>query len=135
MSRPSIDTLAPTTETDLVDSFASDPGLLYWVVTPGDADSFTVFDGATLRHDTSDEEWSVYWTPGSEFTDGAVIEVIGFGGPTPPAPRHPDGSLLPQIADGVEVADATEGWRYTEERGGSIFIRVGAAATTIILDR
>jgi len=135
MLRPSIDSLAPTTEPERVDSYASDAGLLYWVLTPGAADSFTVFDGSELRHDTSEGAWNLYWRPGMRFTEGAVIEVIGLGSSAPRAPQGPDGSPLPEIGADMEIADAPEGWRYSEERGGSIFIRLGPEATTVTLDR
>lgn len=135
MLRPSIDTLAPTTEPERVDSFSTEAGLLYWVVTPGEADSFTVFDGAQLRHDISEEAWNLYWTPGRDFSAGTVIEVIGIGDQPSSGPRRTDGSPLPLIASDADIQEAGEGWRYSEERGGSIFIRLGSSATTLRLER
>lgn len=78
MLRPSIDALAPTTEPDRVDSYATDAGVLHVRVVPGDAPSaFTLFDGTRLEQEPTEDGVVLRMTPGTEFTQGAVFEIWG----------------------------------------------------------
>jgi alpha-D-xyloside xylohydrolase len=72
--RPTIDTLSPTSAPDLVDSYATTPGVLYARVFPGESRSeFTLFDGARLAAAGDVVETA----DGAEFTAGFVLEVHG----------------------------------------------------------
>ncbi len=74
MLRPTIDTLAPTTEPDLVDAYATAPGVLYARIFPGQHPSeFTLFDGARLAVDGDVVETA----DGAELNAGFVLEVYG----------------------------------------------------------
>lgn len=78
MLRPTIDALAPTTEPERVDSYATDPGVLHVRVVPGEAPtSFLLFDGTRIEQEPSDDGLVLRMTPGREFTEGAVFEVWG----------------------------------------------------------
>ncbi|MFA6035170.1 MAG: TIM-barrel domain-containing protein, partial [Myxococcota bacterium] len=51
MLRPTIDSMSPTTEPGLVDSYATTPGVLYPVVFAGAKSEFKLFDGATVTQE------------------------------------------------------------------------------------
>ncbi|MCB9677734.1 MAG: glycoside hydrolase family 31 protein [Alphaproteobacteria bacterium] len=79
MLRPTIDTLSPVTDTT-VDSFATDPGMLYVRVFPGEAGSFTLYDGTVLTQEGSGGTATLGYTAGTVFTSGVVFDVVGLGG-------------------------------------------------------
>ncbi len=100
MLRPTIDTLYASTD-PAVESFSRDAGALWVRAFPGGKRSITVYDGTKLERDGSG---SLALTPGSVFTKGFVVEVVGQGRPLSVTKN---GTELTQIAD----ADAApEGW-------------------------
>jgi len=76
--RPTIDTIAPTTQPEQVDSLATTAGMLYPVVVLGADGAFTVYDETqvTLLH--GDAESTIHIQPGTEFVQGMVVEVRGL---------------------------------------------------------
>jgi alpha-D-xyloside xylohydrolase len=131
--RSTIDTLAPTSQPERVDSYATDAGLLTIVTTPGDPTSFTLFDAGRVSHEPSTEGWRVQWTPGSTFQSGVILEVIGVSSPPESPPREPEGAELPRIEDARELADAETGWHYDDARGGTLYIRLPAPGGGVIV--
>lgn len=124
MLRPTIDTTAPATMPG-VESYANDPGALWVRVTPGPDASFTVFDGTVLAQKTSDAGRALTVTPGEKFK-GTVFELVA----TPrPAKVTKDGVALPELD---ALADATQGWRWTADTGGTLWVKVLAGGTVTV---
>ena len=117
MLRPTIETLSPVTDTT-IDSFATDPGVLYARVVTGPASTFTLYDGTQLAQSTS----SVTYTPGSVFTKGAMFELIAQPQPTAV------GSLT-QYNTLAELEAAQTGWFWEPATGGTLWIKVTSGET------
>ncbi|MEZ4237165.1 MAG: glycoside hydrolase family 31 protein [Myxococcota bacterium] len=115
--RPTIDTLAPVAD-EGVDSYATDPGVLYVRIFPGPASEAHVFDGTRIAQARDDDGTvTVRHTPGDTFVQGLVLELVG----TPePAAVALDGRPAP--------ADA---WSWAPDGGGTLTLRLpsGASAT------
>lgn len=129
--RPTIDTLAPTTLPDEVDSFADDPGRLYIrLAASATRSQFDVYDGTHLeQHRTTTLSLTV--TPGTTFTHGATFEVIA----QPPVTSVMDGdTALTERPSPAALAEAGEGWAYTSDLGGALHIAVGPGAHTLTAD-
>jgi hypothetical protein len=113
MLRPTIDTLAPATDSD-VDSFANDAGVL-WVRAVPDG-SATLYDGTQISVSAT----KVSVTAGTTFTQGAVVEELGVAKPSMVS------SAMRASRD--EVESSPDGWFYD----GSLWIRVPAGQTVIV---
>jgi alpha-D-xyloside xylohydrolase len=71
--RPTIDTLSPVADRNAIDSYASDPGLLYARAVPGDEpSSFELFDGSRIE---LAPDGKVRFVAGQQFRTGAVVEL------------------------------------------------------------
>ncbi len=130
MLRPTIDTLAPVADGDLIDSLATDPNPLWFRVAargPGDA-AFQVFDGATLQRTEAsqpdDAPLTLTWTPGQTFDGPTVVEVIGAG--QPPAQVALGGAALTERADLAALEAAESGWTWREDVGGTVLVKIPA---------
>lgn len=123
--RPTIDTVAPTTTPDAVDSYANDAGILYARIFPGVDGAITLFDGAQIS--VTDD--ALTWADGSTFTQGAMFEIVGVA---EPASVAIDGSNATRRADRGGV-DADGGWTYTDEAGGMLVIRVPAGSGAVVV--
>lgn len=130
MLRPTIDTLAPTTDTANVDSFATTPGLLWVRIAPGAASSFALYDGTELTQAADSSEISLGTKGGAEFSLGTVFEVIGLG--TKPASVTVDGQPLSEAAD---LDAAAEGYSYTDETGGTLWVKLGPGERAVTVTR
>ncbi len=78
--RPTIDTLAPTTEPDRVDSFDDRVGPLHVRLAPpveGEA-RLRLYDGTVIAQAQGPEGWRVTLTPGDVFREGFVVEAWGL---------------------------------------------------------
>jgi alpha-D-xyloside xylohydrolase len=114
--RPTIDAMAPTTEPEKVDSFATDPGLLYPRVFPGPASRFEVYDGTLISQTRTSDGVRLGWADGEVFTQGAVFEVVGLD--AGPNEVSLDGAALEAVAD-PESEEA--GWAWAD---GLLRVRV-----------
>jgi alpha-D-xyloside xylohydrolase len=113
--RPTIDTLAPATDTG-VDSFANDAGIL-WVRAAPDAQT-TLYDGTQITVSST----SVSVAPGTTFTQGAVVEVLGLG-------KKPSSVSSTMRASKDEVASSADGWFWD---GTSLWLRMpGGQSVTV----
>lgn len=74
--RPTIDTMAPTTDPARVDSFASDAGVLHVRIAPGPDHSFELYDGTVISQTTADQVVTVTLMAGSEFDNGFELEIL-----------------------------------------------------------
>ena len=118
MLRPTIETLSPVTSAS-IDSFATDPGILYVrVATAPTATSFTVYDGTQLAQSQS----SVSYTPGSVFTKGAMFEIIAQAQPTSISGLTQQSSLaaLEAAPSGWFREPATSGTLWIKTTGGTV---------------
>ena len=125
--RPSIETLSPTTQPTLVDSFATTPGVLYARLVPSDPSTFTVFDGTVLSSASADVV-TISIAPGSLFHFGAVFRVDGLA--APPSSVKVDGvPLVKVMPSGVDAA--LEG--FAIEPNGAVVVHVTPGPHTITL--
>jgi alpha-D-xyloside xylohydrolase len=132
MLRPNIRTLAPTTRTPPVESYADNPGVLYARVAPSTtASSFDVFDGARLTQQKSASGVDLGFTEGTTptFASGAIFEVIATPKPSM-VTNH--GQALTQRGSADELASAPDGWSWDARVGGTLWVRVprGQAAVS-----
>ncbi|MGZ3420218.1 MAG: glycoside hydrolase family 31 protein [Polyangiales bacterium] len=118
MLRPTIDAIAPTKSPDRVDSYATSPGVLWARVAPAETEAkFVLFDGATIGHVRAGAKITLKSADGSEFKNGVVFELVGQKKPA-------------SVSEGAEVADlaaldaATNGWTWTSEAGGTLYVKV-----------
>jgi alpha-D-xyloside xylohydrolase len=132
MLRPTIDTLRATTQPSIVDSYATDPGVLWVRVAPGAASSFTLFDGAVVGQERGAEGIKLTASDGKELTSGVMFEVVAYGGKKPSAVSE-KGSPLAEAASVDALAKAASGWVYVGETGGTVFVKTlpGQHAVTI----
>jgi alpha-D-xyloside xylohydrolase len=122
--RPSIDTLNPTADPARVDSFATTVGVLYARVAPGPSSTFVVFDGTTLGQSATSGGVELLYRAGSEFDEGALFELIGFGD----KPRQVlDGGVpLAELTSSTELETAASGWVFDPAAGGTVYVKVSA---------
>lgn len=129
MLRRTIDTMAPTTAPDRVDSYATTPGVLWVRTAPGPEQFFAVFDGTKLLQRQVGPSMMLFSTNGREFKNGVIFEVIGFGS----SPSFIKDNLSPlTVKTSVEeLEDSTSGWFYSTDTGGTVYIKVGSGTHII----
>lgn len=130
MLRPTIDSLSPTTEPTRVDSYDTDPGVLWVRVQPGPPSQFEVFDGTRLHQGQGERSWALRLEAGQVFEHGWMVVTKGVG----EAPTQ-------VTLDNVEVPsgdpDAMDGarWSYADDVGGTLTVFVPAAAQVVLVVR
>ena len=118
--RPTIDTLAPTTAPERVDSYATDPGALYPRIAPGNA-AFVLFDGTEIRQSADVHGMSVATKSGTEFRSFMLLEVVAVPSI---AAVHLDATPLAMAEDLTHLETESAGW--TVAPGGTLFIKTPA---------
>jgi len=118
--RPTIDTMAPTTLPDKVDSYATTPGVLYSRVFAGDGQTFELFDGARIGVSSLGSSSKISLRQGAEFRLGMQVELMVSG--DPPVKVNDGASTLPKLASLGDLESAPQGWFY--DKKGSLFVRV-----------
>jgi hypothetical protein len=127
--RPTIDTLSPVDPDEAIDSLASSHGLLYARVAIGTVGGFTLFDGTRLFQRTEAGKTRLTYTPGDDWFEGAVFEVIGLG--TPPAQVLDAAGKPFESAATPEALDALDtGTSWTDAQGGTLIIKLTATSTS-----
>jgi alpha-D-xyloside xylohydrolase len=131
--RPTIDTLNPTTDPARVDSFATTPGVLYARVAPGPRSTFTVFDATELGQKSEGGAVELSYRAGTEFREGALFEVIAFGG----KPREVlnGGTPLAELGAVAELEGRASGWAFDDAAGGTVYVKVPAAEARVRVAR
>ncbi|NOZ87816.1 MAG: glycoside hydrolase family 31 protein [Deltaproteobacteria bacterium] len=125
MLRPTIDTLAPTTEPGKVDSYVTDPGILYVRVAAGADGSFTVFDETKLSQKKNTSGMEIGAQPGSKFKKGFWFEIMGLGSKVPKTVSDNSESLK-KAADIDSLGSSESGWFLETERSGVLHVKVAA---------
>ena len=121
--RPTIDTVAPTTQPERVDSYATTPGVLWPRVFAGPESRFDLFDGARLGQEDDGRAVRLSWVDGAELKEGALVELLAF--PDAPAGVTVDGADAPRRDDPAALAAAAApGWAYEPDQGGRVFVRL-----------
>jgi alpha-D-xyloside xylohydrolase len=115
--RPTIDTLSPTSEPDRVDSYDTDPGVLYARAVARGSATFTLFDGGTVGQSTEADVTTLSYAGGSELDGGAVFELLDA-----PAPSSVDRTEASSLEE-LEMAD--EGWWY-DDAAGSLWVKLAS---------
>ncbi len=129
--RPTIDAMAPTTQPDMVDSYATTPGRLYVRVVPGGDTSFDVFDGAHLAQrlqigDVTDRI-ELDLDGGTEFSRGAVFEVFGY--PVAQVMTVADNGAPMTRSDSLTALETMDaGWTLD----GRLYVKVGTGSHRIV---
>jgi len=121
MLRPTIDTLRGTTQPSIVDAYATDPGVLWARVAPGPASSFTLFDGTALTQERDAAGLRLGGQGGTEFTSGVMFEVIASG--EKPGAVSDGGNPLMEAASLDMLEKQASGWTYTNESGGTLYVK------------
>jgi alpha-D-xyloside xylohydrolase len=129
MLRPTIDTMRPTTQPAIVDSYASDPGVLWARVAPGAASKFTLFDGAELTQERAEGRVKLSAKDGKEFASGVMFEVIAQG--KKPAQITRNGAALVEAASLDALAQAASGWAWSSDAGGTVFVKTPAGDQSV----
>ena len=131
MLRPTIDTLAPAAAP--IESYASDPGVLtVRLAAPADGSSagFSLFDGARVGLATVSGGVQLSWTDGATFKAGALLEVLGVPRPQSVAL---DAAAATERLDLASLEGAPEGWTWSSEMGGELWIRVPPGDHRVLL--
>ncbi len=122
MLRPTIDTLAPTTEPHRVDSYATTPGVLYVRVFPGPASEFRVHDGTLLGQERQGASVHLSVAQGAEFRLGVVFEVYDVR--EAPAEVLVDGVDVVRVDPAEDLAALDSGWAFDASAVPALVIRV-----------
>jgi len=131
MLRPTIDTLAPVSSPDEIDSFATSPGMLFARVAAGEASTFELYDGAVLGQAKADDRLTLTSTDGEEFEYGTVFEVMGLG--SAPSSVTDNGAVLDEV-DGPDVLeDGAPGWAWEQGRGGVLWVGTSSGNHEIVV--
>jgi alpha-D-xyloside xylohydrolase len=133
MLRPTIDTVRPTTDPTLVDSYATDAGVLWARIAPGPASTFAVFDGAEVGQELgASGEVMLSSNDGSEFVKGVMFEVIAMG--DKPSSVKEGSAALPEAGSLAELEAMPAGWAYASDTGGTVYVKAapGKRAVTIV---
>lgn len=132
MLRPTIDSLAPTTEPGRVDSYATDPGVIHYVIGGGASGGFDLFDGTSVQvtHDMGSGEHTIVTSAGAEFTSGVQLEVYGVA--TAPASVTEDGNLLVEAPNAMAFQNQAAGYLHDATRG-VLTIKLPAQGTTVVI--
>jgi alpha-D-xyloside xylohydrolase len=99
--RPTIDSMAPTSEPTRVDSYATEPGLLYVRAVFGHDATFTLFDGGQLDVGAA----TISYSGGNELDQGAMFELLA-------ASRPGSVSGLSEASDLAALESAADGWWF-----------------------
>ncbi|NUO52485.1 MAG: hypothetical protein HOV80_26860, partial [Polyangiaceae bacterium] len=131
--RDTIDTLSPTVDPARVDSFATSVGRLWIRVASGPEASLAMYDGSVIAQKTEGGRSDVQFTPGKEFSEGAIVELIGWGAAAPSSVvvGGANSSALPS-ASALRTADA--GWLHDPAKaGGTVYVILpsGGALTSV----
>ncbi len=134
--RPTIDTTAPVDDAGKIDSYASDPGVLYPVVYPSpDQTTFELFDGSVVSVRDLTSTIELEWKEGGEFKKGAFFTVLGFGGSAPAAVAM-NGQPLDEVESLQSLAESdTVGWYHDSASSGTLSVRVPAGDHFVVVDR
>ncbi|HHH29028.1 MAG TPA: glycoside hydrolase family 31 protein [Polyangiaceae bacterium] len=115
MLRPTIDTLAPTTEPARVDSYDDDVGVLWVRMVARGTASFTLFDGGTVAQRSDGGTSTISVESGGELDQGAIIELLAAT-----APSSVDSTEVASLAD---LEAAAEGWWF-DASTSALFIKL-----------
>ncbi len=126
MLRPTIDTLSPVSDPMAIDSYATTPGILYIRTAPGPESAFEVFDGTVLGQALgTGNDLKLSYTPGQEFKNGAIFEVIGLG--QKPQSVQIGGMMLSEAMDMSGLEAMEQGFWYESATGGTLWLKIKAA--------
>ncbi len=133
--RPSIDTMAPTTAPNEVDSYATTPGVLHARVALGETSTFALFDGTELSQEETDEGARLTSADGTDFKNGVQYEVIAFGTAVPKSVTV-DGETLTPSTETQLAPGAVSGWAFDAAAvGGTLHVRTTSGAHTVVVTR
>ena len=117
MLRPSIDTLAPTTDAG-IDSFDGKPGRLYITATVGKPSARTLYDGTAIATTalTGFDSANVFFAkPGKDFTTDVEWQIWLASDAAKPAPKF--GAVTgTESLDDVTWASCNNCWRWDATR-------------------
>ena len=118
--RPTIDTLAPTSEPDRVDSYDDDAGDLYVRAVAGGSGTFALFDGGELELASSATSSTLSARRGNELFGATLFELLAASAP----------SSVPGVTEQPDLASlegASEGWWY-DSAAEVLWVKLAAGA-------
>ncbi len=116
-----------------MDSYATTPGVLWARIAPGPASSFTLFDGSELGQEDQAGTLLLSSKDGSELNHGVVFEILGFG--AAPASVSDGSTALSKVADLAALEAATDGFAFSSENGGSLWVKVAKGTHSVTVTR
>jgi alpha-D-xyloside xylohydrolase len=121
--RPTIDTLAPTTDPARVDSYATDPGLLWARLVARGGGSFSLFDGGAIAQESAADTSELSCTAGSELSSGCLLELLDADGP--------QNVSSPEAADLAALEAAPGGWLH-DAAARTLWIKLAPNASATV---
>ena len=131
MLRPTIDTLAGADDPG-VDSFAREPGLLWVRIAPGRARRFETWDSTKIERAP---DGALKVTSGAVFTKGFVVESMAAAEPRDVVREDDAGTRAPleRRASLAELDAVSEGWSWEPVRRGTLWLKVRAGSSRIVV--
>jgi len=137
MLRPSIDSLSPTTKPGTmpgeVDSYATSAGILWARVFPGPTSVFALFDGSVIEQTDEGTSFTLTTKSGSEFKEGVVFEIVGVV--TMPKAVELGGTALMPSPDVPTLISGSQGFAFSAEKNGTLWIRVPTGSQSVRVTR
>ena len=130
MLRPTVVTTAPVLDPETIDSYATDPGILWVRVFPAQASTFTLYDQTAITQEADGNHINLSIGQGEEFKDGAVFLIFGL--------EQEPASVACNDVDAAKVADLDDlsgqdaAWFWSSDNGGVLYVRLkqGTAVVT-----
>ncbi len=130
MLRPTVVTTAPVLDPEIIDSYATDPGILWVRVFPAQASTFTLYDQTAITQEADGNHINLSIGQGEEFKDGAVFLIFGLEQePASVACNDVDAAKV-GVLDDLSGQDAA--WFWSSDNGGVLYVRLkqGTAVVT-----
>jgi alpha-D-xyloside xylohydrolase len=118
MLRPTIDTLVATSARDRVDSYASEPGLLYVRAVARGSGSFELFDGGRVSQSSA----GVAAESGSELDRGALFELVD---------AEPATVDAPELESVAELEGSTTAGYFYDAARRALWVRLPAGSAQV----
>jgi alpha-D-xyloside xylohydrolase len=128
MLRPTIDSLAATSEPQRVDSYATEAGALYVRAVAEGNGHFRLFDGGSLDHTTTTDRSELSFAGGSELNNGVVFELIAASAPVA---VEAGGQAIDVHVSLASLEAATTGYFFDDSPPHTLWVKASGAAANV----